>query len=97
MSSLSSSKVERFIEFTESASGLFTIGCIVAMFFLFYANHYSIGTIAPGIYYFGVIVPTSLFFWSTAKQSNYKLKVGKAIVGVAFVVWAITDAIMRHS
>lgn len=97
MSSQSTSRVDRLLDFSESALGIFSLGCLAAVCFLFYASQNAVGTIAPGMYYFGVIVPSSLFFLSVIKQSKTNFRVGKAVVGIAFVVWAISNAVLRHS
>ncbi|WP_448564379.1 hypothetical protein [Thalassotalea ganghwensis] len=97
MSSVLLSKVDRFIAFAESAVGVFFIALIAALCFLIYANQHPVGTIAPGTYYLGVILPTGMFFWSAAKQSNKKLKIAKATFGICFVAWAIANAVLRHS
>lgn len=97
MSSILSSIVDQLIAFVESAYGIFTIACIVALSFLYYSYHNYVGTIALGIYYFGVVVPVGLFFWSATKHTDSKIKIITAIVGVAFLVWSISDAILRHA
>lgn len=67
MSSQLTNKVDRFLDFSESALGIFSIACLTAICFLLYSSQNPVGTIAPGVYYFGVVAPSCLFFLSVIK------------------------------
>jgi hypothetical protein len=51
---------------------------------------------APGFYYFGVIISTGLFLWSASLQESKSTKVVTIIFGAVFFVWAIANTMLRN-
>ncbi len=88
-------KLDELFDFCESAKGKFVFAVIVSLSFVAYSINNPVGTMAPGFYYFGVIIPTSLFLWTASTQENKRNKIVTIILGLAFLTWAIVNAILR--
>ncbi|PKF56416.1 hypothetical protein CW748_10715 [Alteromonadales bacterium alter-6D02] len=89
-------KLDSIYNFFETAKGMFILGVTISFSFAIYSVSNPVGIMAPGIYYFGVIASSSLLFWSATLQTNKKSKLATIALGALFIVWAITNTMLRN-
>lgn len=86
---------DRIFDFCESAKGKLVLAIFISISFIVYSINNPLAIMPPGVYYFGVIISTSMFFWSASLQKNKNTKPITILCGLAFLVWALVNTALR--
>lgn len=85
----------QFTDSLDNGKGMFVFASLIFLAFVIFSFVNNTGLHAPGIYFFGVIVPAGLYLRASIKYTEAKYKTLSYILTVLVLILSVLDTVRR--